>query len=445
MLSGFLGGVWAFLRSASSKPGKVPLGLIAGVGAALLIYGGLLLSFYVADKVVAVRGDLGIAILLFFTIIYGWFVNLSYVSIHRMYRDRLMEAFLPDPEPSQIAKPAPAAIEADGAVMHGIWDHDKPNGPYPLVNTNVILVNSSDRTRKSRGGDNFILSPLYCGSAASGWLRTDRFMQGKLTLATAMAISGAAANPNTGVAGKGATRGRALSLLMSILGISLGHWVAGPHVGAHGIRRPNHFWPGLYVLLANGFRRSRDYLMLSDGGHFENLGLYELIRRRMRLIVLCDGGQDNEYRFADFEALIRRVEADFGATIRFEPSQHLEHLMPKDDAGYPPGTKVAKRGYIVGTIRYCNGVKGVLIYLKTTTIAKLSLKTKGYQADHPDFPDQPTADQFFDEEQFEAYRELGYRIAEQMIDEVSGTDVGIYGQGLASIIHEIEDGTLDRG
>jgi|GEM_PF-2419061 len=39
-----------------------------------------------------------------------------------------------------------------------------------------------------------------------------------------------------------------------------------------------------------------------------------------------------------------------------------------------------------------------------------------YKKAHISFPDQSTADQFFDEKQFEAYRELGYLIAEQMTD-----------------------------
>ena len=80
--------------------------------------------------------------------------------------------------------------------------------------------------------------------------------------------------------------------------------------------------------------------------------------------------------------------------------------------------KLAQQGHIVGEITYADGTEGTLIYLKTTLVPGLRVELMGYKGANPDFPDQSTADQFFDEEQFEAYRELGHVIASRMIDDV---------------------------
>lgn len=424
---GIASGLWAYFRSGKTKQGGVPLGLVAVVGSSLLIYGLFLVAYWIAVWGIfeSYRWYVVIA-----AVLIGWFVNLNYISIHRFYRDRLMEAFMPDFHGMASLKTRPA-VGADKASIYEFWDPEDPNGPYHIINTNVILVGSSDRTRRIRGGDNFILSPLYCGSNATGWRCTRDFYNGKMTLATAMAISGAAANPHTGAGGMGITRNGAVALLMSILNLGLGVWVTHPKPGRSWRNRPNHFHPGLYELFNFGYSKKRTFLQLSDGGHFENLGLYELIRRRMRLIILCDGAADKEFAFGDFQTAIRQIEEDFGARIEFDESNHLERMMPKRSAGYPPGSKIADRGYIAGEITYSDNTKATLIYLKTTMVQNLSLKTKGYKSANPDFPDQSTADQFFDEDQFEAYRELGYRLGIQMI----------YGTGLASCIAQIETGT----
>ena len=156
-------------------------------------------------------------------------------------------------------------------------------------------------------------------------------------------------------------------------------------------------------------------LQLSDGGHFDNLGIYELIRRRARLIVACDGTADPEFGFSDFITLLARIEADFGARITFNPTSGLEVFMPSRAAGFPRNTQLAQRGFTVGKIRYSDNSEGDLIYVTTTLFSGLDLATLGYKAGNPDFPDQTTADQFFDEAQFEAYRQLGYSVGEVVL------------------------------
>src|SRR5690606_29221647 len=98
------------------------------------------------------------------------------------------------------------------------------------VNTNVVLVDSESDTWRNRGGDSFLLSPLYCGSDATGWVPTGCFADKELTAATVMATSGAAANPNTGPGGQGITRNRLVSFLMFFLQVRLGVWVSNPYL-----------------------------------------------------------------------------------------------------------------------------------------------------------------------------------------------------------------------
>ena len=435
ILFGLGAGFWTFLRSRSNTEAKVPLGFLAPAASAALLYGLLLVSYELASLVVSGPKTnsligcclLGLAVLA--SLGTGSCVNLNYISIHRYYRDRLIEAFMPDASTVSETKKTlgknARAMLADEAKLQDIFTG---RTPYLLLNTNVVLVNSKDPRTRVRGGDSFLLSPKFCGSDATGWVRTKCYMKkDPLTLATAMAISGAAVNPNTGAGGKGPTRKPTMSLLMALLNLRLGYWV--PHPGAYRTHGPvvSHFGAAFYELSRSGFEEHREMIQLSDGGHFENLGVYELIRRRVKLIICCDGAADPDFEFVDLQVLTRRIAVDFGAQIKFDRDNRLENLIPREpdpqkvinrDAwvdAYPAGVKFATRGHIRGTITYKDKTEGTFILLKTTMIRNLSLLVKGYKAANRDFPDQSTADQFFDEEQFEAYRELGYEIADRMV------------------------------
>ena len=425
LLLGIGGGLSSFAGSGSKDSGKLSSGVLAPLASILFLYGLTLTAYWIAlfyFEDARFKWVLLVAVAV--ALVTGWFVNINYISIHRYYRDRLMETFMPAPDTD--AKTAPA-LGANRAKLTDMWSAEAAHAPYHLVNTNVVLVDSDHHRWRARGGDSFLLSPRYCGSTATGWVPTKDYMKkNPLTLPTAVAISGAAANPNTGIGGAGPTRNRAVSLLMALLNIRLGYWV--PHPGKP-VRVANHFHAALRELSSYGYEENQRLLQLSDGGHFENLAVYELVRRRVKLIICCDGGGDVDFTFENLQVLVRRIGADFGARLEFDDNNHLEQVIPRDpdpqkvlardpdtDA-YPVGVKFAKRGYIKGTIVYPDDTKSTLILLKTTMIQGLGLLLKGYKGAHRDFPDQSTADQFFDEEQFEAYRELGYEIAKRMIDD----------------------------
>ncbi|MHC4394303.1 MAG: patatin-like phospholipase family protein [Planctomycetota bacterium] len=409
-------------KSNSSKPSAAS-DILAVVGSMALLYGLLLIAFMLADGVFNTWR--WCAILAGLSIVFGILVNLNYVGFARVYRDRLMETFLPN-DTSVLKNQWGMASIADKTLLKDMCQTN--HRPYHLINTNVVLVNSPTSKYRGRGGDSFLLSPLYCGSDATGWRATDKYMKFNkfgfcnrgITLATAMAISGAAVNPNAAPAGRGLSRNRFISLLMDLVNLRLGYWASNPAKKKWTPLPPNFITPGIgAAILGLGFTEKNRTIELSDGGHFENFGLYELIRRKCRTIIVSDATADPKFRFGDLANAIERVRVDFGAKIRFDTENHLDidGLLPgsaKLKSTLAKKYRLAERAYALADITYDDKTKGKLIYIKTTLTPGLPADIYGYKSDNLSFPDQSTADQFFDEHQFEAYRELGYKLTEQM-------------------------------
>ena len=442
-LGGVLSGIWAYLRSGTTKKTKplIPTNIIISVTAALLIYGFALLSYEIAIYAV----DAGLiqtvfdekqyryALIFIAPIVIGFLVNINFITLHRYYRDRLMELFMPELNRTTINKPAQPAYAANTTYLHQMCDYRKGAvGPYHIVNSNIMLPGSHITKFRGRGGDNFILSPLYCGSNATGWHRSDKYINGKFSFATAMAISGAAVNPNTGSNGEGATRNPFLSAIMGFLNLRLGVWVENPRlIDTFKLYKPNLWFPGLRDIFMSKFMNERSrFVELSDGGHFENLGIYELVRRKVDLIIVCDGAADPDFKFGDFANLVEKVRLDFGATIDI----NLDQLIPRKGKNHPYGVKkIAEKGHAIGTIKYRDKEKpGFLIYIKTTLVRDLPADIYGYKLTHDTFPDESTGDQFFDEKQFEAYRELGFQLGKRMLHTLPDRLEELLGQQHAS-------------
>jgi hypothetical protein len=358
------------------------------------------------------------------SLLFGIFVNLNLIGPHRVWRDRLMEAYMPNKKAVDDNRWRPAT-KADNAMMENMCA-DPHQKPYHIVNTNIILIDSPVTRFRKRGGDNFIISRLYCGSDATGWRSTKNFQKKGsrgITLATAIATSSAALNPNAGVSGEGATRNSIVSILLSILNLRLGYWTTNPIANPLPFP-PNFFVPGMTSeLLRTGLSEKRTNIQLSDGGHFENLALYELIRRKLGLIILTDGGADPKFNFDDLANVVEKVRVDFNAKITFDNKEFdLEKLLPRS-AGKSKFIKkydIAENGFAVANIEYHDKSEGKLIYIKLAMVNGLPTDVYSYKGVHPEFPHQSTADQFFDEKQFEAYRELGYYITWQMMESEEG-------------------------
>jgi hypothetical protein len=202
---------------------------------------------------------------------------------------------------------------------------------------------------------------------------------------------------------------------MMLLNVRLGYWI--PHPVRKYMIKPTHISPGgIYTLTRYGFRSDSKYLELTDGGHFDNLGIYELVRRKLSLIVVCDGEADLGSSYSALVSVQRRIEEDFGATIIFEKHKGPELLVANKEMAYPSNTLCARLPFFLASIKYNDNSEGKIIYMKATMIDALSFKTLGFKGANPDFPHETTADQFFGPEQFEAYRELGYCTGMEMIN-----------------------------
>jgi hypothetical protein len=163
---------------------------------------------------------------------------------------------------------------------------------------------------------------------------------------------------------------------------------------------------------------TNNWIYLSDGGHFENLGLYEMVLRRCSLIVVSDAGADPHYAYEDVGNAVRKVRIDLGIPIDFEKPS-----MPMSPTG-EPSEKFSGKHCAIGHIHYGAvdpGAKpGTLIYIKASMNGNEPADVKQYAALDPKFPHQPTSDQFFDESQFESYRRLGQHIIEEICGAARG-------------------------
>lgn len=414
-------GIWSFFRPENSWVVGFVRRRALPFGALLCLYGVLLFAYQTSTWIF--RHDESLLVWEFalgmsgMAVLSGWVVNINFISMQRYYRDRLMEAFMPDLDRALTQKGGPAPA-ADTQPLSAIIDPSAPVGPYLIINSSLPLSSSRNRRRRLRSGDSFILSPLYCGSSATGWRGTGSFMKNGLTLPTAAAISGTVSHRRRGMGGIGFARNPLVSMLMTILNLRMGYWIPNPR-SSDQARRPNHFHPGLQEAFGWGRHEHSSFLLLEDGGYFDNLGLYELVRRRLRLILVCDAVADSGVPLADFYRVLRRIREDFGARVTFDHDEDFHGVIPSRSADFPEDANLSDRCYFFGTIHYSGGETGTLIYLKSTLVAELDFEQYGYGSIRPDFPEETTVDQFFDEEQFEAHRRLGYALAHRMIQ---GTD-----------------------
>jgi predicted acylesterase/phospholipase RssA len=437
LIGGAGSAVYGHLGQTRGKTSGLVVSLLAAAGSLVFIYSVLIAAYFLAqlaintDQVISLPDNNSWTILraAIYTIcaigtLLIYFTNINLVGLHRFYRDRLMETFMPSIEvvysPQISYSPA-----ADSLKLTDLWKSSATPReiPYPIINTNVILVNDEDPKVRQRGGASFILTPWYVGSDITGWEETQRHTKknGTITLASAMATSGAAASSNAGFIGTGVTRNRVVSVILGLLNLRLGLWVKTPsnRPPSRFDQRPNHFSPGLtYGLLRYGYHGKAAYSELSDGGHFDNLGIYELVRRKAKLIVAFDVEADEGTNLSSLVSVVQRVKEDFETIIDLEGC--ADSLLPRvDDAVFPTGAQWTDAPYFAASVTYKGGERAKLIYIKASLIKKLSFLSKAYRAHNADFPHQSTVDQFFEPAQFEAYRELGFKSALEAIDRLN--------------------------
>jgi hypothetical protein len=337
-------------------------------------------------------------------------INLNRFSLHGSFRNRLVRAYLGASQTRRKADEFTGFSERDNFPMAALRRPNAGSLPIHVINATLNLAGGGSRLSwQDRKAESFIVSPLFAGSQELGYRDTKTYGgRDGISIGTALTISGAAVSPNMG-----SHSSPAVAFLLTLFNVRLGAWLGNP--GPDGNKTYSYGAPqnaALHVLaeafgLTDAHHR---YVYLSDGGHFENLGLYEMVRRRCRYIIVCDAGADPDYGFEDLANAVRKVRIDFGIPITFDPSVSIVRLTDKD---------VAKGKYCaIGRIKYSivnEGEDGFLVYIKPAFYKKNEpIDVRGYAKQADAFPQEPTANQFFTESQFESYRALG----EHIVDEI---------------------------
>jgi hypothetical protein len=350
-------------------------------------------------------------------------------SLNGLYRNRLARAFLGAARTLRDPDQFTGFDAADNVRMHLLTPERAPVPLYPVINAALNVTATENLAWQERKAEPFIISPLFSGSgmldpeATPAGIRGGAYIESTIyggsepdlalgdttgiTLATAISISGAAASPNMGYHSSPAT-----AFLMTLFNVRLGAWLPNPARAAtlkkEGLSRssPDDSLRALLRELGGSTDDCGLDVYLSDGGHFENLGVYEMVRRRCRYIVVSDAGADPDCAFADLGNAIRKVKIDFDVDIEFPPMRISSRTKSIDN-------QVA---WALGTINYPEPeIDGKILYIKPSYFGQdLPVDVVAYAAEHVTFPHESTGDQFFSESQFESYRRLGEHFTSQL-------------------------------
>lgn len=397
-----------------------------------------LLPYLVVSLILLVSGYLSFSLYLspnktlwflaaFFIVVLGsWRIDINVFSLHNFYRNRLTRCYL------GATNSARKPNTFTGFDIHDDLPLASLRGQRPthIVNTAVNISDGSQLAWQQRKAASFMFSPYFCGFKMPEneiWYDTFHYTgKGGPALGSLVSTSGAAASPNMGY-----HTNPVMGFIMTIFNARLGRWFGNPlhenylnRLMAHwGLKyrlhnpaeRKSPFWNLFYLIkeLITNTGSTSGYLYLSDGGHFENLGIYELIRRRCKLIVAVDAGADGNYEFEDLGNAIRKCKVDFGITIKLD----INALLPVNDCKYGR-FKCGSRHFAIGTIDYLGDGNpehiGYLVYIKSSLTGDEPSDLINFKLQEPCFPHHSTVDQFFNESQFESYRRLGEHIAQHL-------------------------------
>jgi len=367
-------------------------------------------------------------------------------SLHRLYRDRLSAAFVfyfeapardlltqvvdtlmnvvgwffPKAQKTEAASPEEAGKPAEIRLLDRfkLTELSVRHAPYHIINAALNIQGSSFANQRARNADFFMFSRNFVGSEATGYATTLQMesVTRDLNLATAMAVSGAAASANMG---SGTIR--SLTPSLALLNVRLGYWLRNPGSAAGYANRilasiaETGNW---YFLreLAGWLTETAHNVYLTDGGHIENLGVYELLKRRCRLIIAVDAEADPQMTFPSLVKLERHARIDLGIRIDL-PWQAIRNaslaVNKKIEDRDPAIPNAAEAGphCALGIIKYPNRDTGYLLYIKSSLSGDENDYVLDYKRRNQTFPHETTSDQLFTEEQFEVYRALGFHAA----------------------------------
>ncbi|HEX5182127.1 MAG TPA: hypothetical protein VFW19_03135 [Allosphingosinicella sp.] len=370
------------------------------------------------------------------------FINLS--SLHGLYAARLTRAYLGASNMGRLEKVA-ASHRGSGITENDAGDYIQPElysrldlpAPLHLINTtlNETVDPRSQLVERDRKGEMLTLTPMGVEigiDRAVGWTALGEPKCAEhLSLGQWCAISGAAAS-----AGMGRFTNLGYALALSFANVRLGYWWWSPGVDPDFRRRrwQRPFETFLYLRdeMAARYSRHRSRKYVTDGGHFENSGAYRLLKRRIPLILVSDNAADPDHVFANLETLVRIARIDLGGEIRILGGTARERQLKAwgcDPGNYPLfvdpdaekdwrrafGKPAEPASYLILEAAFDDATVH-LLWIKPRLLPDLPPDIIGYATANPNFPQQTTADQFFDEAQWESYRRLGGLTMDRLLD-----------------------------
>ena len=358
-------------------------------------------------------------------------------SLHPFYRERLQTAYLVERDPNTGAA---VSLDYSKPLAYSEYGKAPKQGPQLIVAA-VANVTDSDFVPSQRDCVPFVFDPAQIGivgdaSLPSGGRRPTHdyeleadYLRREVTVPAAMAISGAAFSPLTGRAN---SRTRPVRLLLALLNARLGVWLPNPYwnnppVDPSWYQPQKTFWgkahhyfrsisdkPGAYRLLREAIGNPSLYerrIYVTDGGHYDNLGLVEALRRRPAQVIVIDASNDPEDRFNTLGEAIATARMDHGISITIDPTP-----MVRGDKD------CADRAWVYGVATHPlrddeeEPAKTEIFFLKALLAEEPGWEVETYAAEHADFPRRSTGDQFYSEWDFEAYRALGHTLASAMVE-----------------------------
>ena len=321
------------------------------------------------------------------------FIDTNRFSLYAMYRVRIIRAFLGASNSQRKPHPFTGFDPNDDLRMV-----DLPSRPLHVVNATLNLIKGDNLAWQQRETESFTATKYRTGSGRLGY-QESRLYGGGLSLGSAITISGGYASSPL------------LSMIMMLFNARLGVWLPNPGKSGRGYWSESGPTYSVRPFIDEAFGLTSDrnaWVNLSDGGHFENLGLYEMVLRRCATIIVVDGSADPSFHFDDLGNAIRKIRVDLAIPIVF-----------------PNGVPIAKeitpasKHCAVGRIAYSavdgpGVMDGTLIYIKTSLTGNETQDVLTYAAQNPAFPHEPTSNQWFGESQFESYRQLGLHVVEEI-------------------------------
>jgi hypothetical protein len=328
-------------------------------------------------------------------------IDANEVSLHPMYRLRLIRTFLGASNQCRRPDPFTGFDPSDNLLMA-----DLPAKPLLLINATLNFVEGQNVGLQRRKAESFTVTRHHSGSWRLGY-RPSSIYAGGMTLGSAMTISGAATSPDLGYSPSPLS-----NVIMRLFNAGLAVFLPNPgpagrdswfKVGpAHSVRP--------FIDEAFGLNSNKSaWVKLSDGGHFEDLGLYEMVLRRCATVIVVDGTTDSDFHFDALANAVRKIRVDTGIAIEFPGRLPISKAITENS-----------KHCAVGRVCYAavdgpSATDGTLIYIKASLTGNEPSDIWSYAAQNPAFPQQPTVDQQFDEAQFESYRRLGYHIIEEIL------------------------------